>query len=288
MKHSSESTDNGNLHASAQWGLAVLTFINLFNYLDRYLVSALAQSLKNSPLALSDFQLGLLMTGFLVVYMLAAPAFGAWGDERSRPRLIAAGVACWSVATALSGAVYSFWALLAARAAVGVGEAAYGTIAPGMLADYFRRSQRGRVMAIFVCAIPVGSALGYVVGGLVDKHFGWRMAFFVAGAPGCCSRCWLLSCPIHRAERRSVDATAQAKPAYSAMGSNSSHHLAQILQSHRIGVRGLYLCDRRAGVLDAVVSGARARHAARGGHHQFRRHRCGDGIRRHVRRWLAG
>ena len=161
-----------------------MTFINLFNYLDRYLVSALAQSLKNSPLALTDFQLGLLMTGFLVVYMLAAPAFGAWGDERSRPRLIAAGVACWSVATALSGAVYSFGALLAARAAVGVGEAAYGTIAPGMLADYFRRNQRGRVMALFVCAIPVGSALGYMVGGLVDKHFGWRMAFFIAGAPG--------------------------------------------------------------------------------------------------------
>jgi MFS family permease len=124
------------------------------------------------------------MTGFLVVYMLAAPAFGAWGDERSRPRLIAAGVACWSIATALSGAVYSFWALLLARAAVGVGEAAYGTIAPGMLSDYFRRNQRGRVMAIFVCAIPVGSALGYMVGGLVDKHFGWRMAFFIAGAPG--------------------------------------------------------------------------------------------------------
>ena len=179
-----EPADGGHLHASAKWGLAVLTFINLFNYLDRYLVSALAQSLKNSPLALTDFQLGLLMTGFLVVYMLAAPAFGAWGDERSRPRLIAAGVACWSVATALSGAVYSFGALLAARAAVGVGEAAYGTIAPGMLADYFRRSQRGRVMALFVCAIPVGSALGYMVGGLVDKHFGWRMAFFVAGAPG--------------------------------------------------------------------------------------------------------
>jgi sugar phosphate permease len=67
---------------------------------------------------------------------------------------------------------------------VGVGEAAYVTIAPSLLSDYFPVRQRGRVMAIFFCAIPVGSALGYVVGGLVDKHYGWRMAFFVAGIPG--------------------------------------------------------------------------------------------------------
>ena len=74
--------------------------------------------------------------------------------------------------------------LFAARAAVGVGEAAYVTIAPSLLSDYFPVRQRGRVMAIFFCAIPVGSALGYVVGGLVDKHYGWRSAFFVAGVPG--------------------------------------------------------------------------------------------------------
>ena len=65
-----------------------------------------------------------------------------------------------------------------------MGEAAYVTIGPSLLSDYFPRGQRGRVMAIFFCAIPVGSALGYVVGGLMDVHFGWRMAFFVAGLPG--------------------------------------------------------------------------------------------------------
>jgi MFS transporter, Spinster family, sphingosine-1-phosphate transporter len=106
------------------------------------------------------------------------------GDRRSRPRLIAFGVACWSFATALSGFAGSYLTLLAARATVGVGEAAYVTIAPSLLSDYFPVRQRGRVMAIFFCAIPVGSALGYVVGGLVDKHYGWRMAFFVAGVPG--------------------------------------------------------------------------------------------------------
>src|SRR5450631_4352725 len=182
---------------SAGWGLAVLSFINLFNYLDRYLVSALVESLRHSELALSDAQLGSLMSGFLAMYMLAAPVFGVLGDRRARPRLIAFGVGCWSLATACSGFAGSYLGLLAARASVGIGEAAYGTIAPSLLADYFPARSRGRVMAIFFCAIPVGSALGYVVGGLMDAHFGWRSAFFVAGTPGLvlAALCFLLPDP---------------------------------------------------------------------------------------------
>jgi MFS transporter, Spinster family, sphingosine-1-phosphate transporter len=169
---------------SASFGLAVLSFINLFSYLDRYVPSAVLESLKHSNLGLSDTNLGSLMSGFLVVYMLLAPLFGALGDRRSRPRLIAAGVACWSFATAMSGFAVNYVTLLLARAAVGVGEAAYVTIAPSLLSDYFPVRQRGRVMAIFFCAIPVGTALAFVVGGLLDKHFGWRMAFLFAGVPG--------------------------------------------------------------------------------------------------------
>src|SRR5277367_4496901 len=178
-----DPTQKSWLH-SAGFGLAVLSFVNLFSYLDRYVLSALIESLKHSDLALSDTNLGFLMPAFLVVYTLTAPVFGALGDRRSRPRLIALGVACWSFATALSGLAGNFLTLLAARASVGVGEAAYVTIAPSLLSDYFPARQRGRVMAIFFCAIPVGSALGYVVGGLVDKTYGWRAAFFVAGIPG--------------------------------------------------------------------------------------------------------
>jgi MFS family permease len=165
-------------------GLAILSFINLFSYLDRYIVSGVLESLKHADLGLSDANLGSLMSAFLLVYMLTAPVFGALGDRRSRPRLIALGVACWSVATAFAGFAVGYLSLLAARACVGVGEAAYVTIAPSLLSDYFPVRQRGRVMAIFFCAIPVGTALGYVVGGLVDKHYGWRAAFFVAGIPG--------------------------------------------------------------------------------------------------------
>lgn len=169
---------------AASFGLGVLSVINLFSYLDRYIVSALAESLKHAGFGFTDANLGTLMSGFLVVYFVTAPVFGALGDRHSRPRLIAFGVACWSFATALSGFAIGYWSLLAARASVGVGEAAYVTIAPSLLSDYFPARQRGRVMAIFFCAIPVGSALGYVVGGLVDKHYGWRAAFFVAGIPG--------------------------------------------------------------------------------------------------------
>jgi MFS transporter, Spinster family, sphingosine-1-phosphate transporter len=182
--YSAAMTTSSRAPAFARRGLVILTAINLLNYLDRYIVPPLLESIKRSELHPSDTQLFSLTSAFLIVYTLSAPFFGTLGDRRSRPRLLAAGVALWSVATALAGFARSYGGLFAARAAVGVGEAAYGTIAPGLLADYFPRSLRGRVFAIFFVAIPVGSALGYVLGGLVDHHWGWRNAFFVAGVPG--------------------------------------------------------------------------------------------------------
>jgi MFS family permease len=168
----------------ARWGLFVLTLVNLFNYLDRFVVASLVESLKRSELHLSDAQLGWLATGFILVYMLTSPVFGTLGDRGKRPRLIAAGVAIWSLATALGGFATSFLTLFIARSTVGVGEAAYGTVSPALLADYFPVERRGRVFAVFSAAIPIGSAAGYVLGGLVDHAFGWRAAFFVAGVPG--------------------------------------------------------------------------------------------------------
>jgi MFS family permease len=168
----------------ARWGLFVLTLVNLFNYLDRFVVASLVESLKRSELHLTDAQLGWLATGFILVYMLTSPIFGTLGDRGKRPRLIAAGVAIWSLATALGGLARNYGSLFLARSTVGVGEAAYGTVSPALLADYFPAEQRGRVFAVFSAAIPIGSAAGYVLGGLVDHYFGWRAAFFVAGVPG--------------------------------------------------------------------------------------------------------
>jgi MFS transporter, Spinster family, sphingosine-1-phosphate transporter len=176
-------------------GLFVLTLINLLNYLDRYIPSAVLPQLKASGIVTTDFQLGFLSPGFVVVYMLAAPIFGYLGDRRSRTRPIAIGVALWSVATMWSGLSRTYWELFASRAAVGIGEAAYATIAPALLADYFPPDRRGRIFAIFYMAIPVGAALGYVVGGLVSQAWGWRAAFFVAGLPGLLLALWVLRVP---------------------------------------------------------------------------------------------
>jgi len=169
---------------AARNGLIVLTAMNLLNYVDRYVVPAVLESIRHSELHPTDTQLFSLTSAFLIVYTFSAPLFGSLGDRGSRPRLIAAGAALWSIATALGGFARSYAALFLARASVGVGEAAYGTISPPLLADYFPRSMRGRIFSIFFVAIPVGSALGYVVGGLVDTHWGWRRAFFAAGLPG--------------------------------------------------------------------------------------------------------
>ncbi len=185
MTEAAAPTNDGTLARRARNGLLILTFINLFNYLDRYVVSALVESLRKVPeLELTDARAGLLMTGFVVVYMLASPVFGALGDKRSRPRLVSFGVAVWSVATMLGGVAHSFFSLFSARAAVGIGEAAYATIAPALLADYYPKERRGRIFAFFYAAIPIGSALGYILGGFMDARFGWRAAFLVAGGPG--------------------------------------------------------------------------------------------------------
>lgn len=185
MTITAESPTSSSVTRRAAWfGLAVLTLINLLNYLDRNVVPPLGESLRTSPLHVSDPQFGALVSAFMLVYMTTAPAFGVLGDKGSRPRLIALGVGLWSIATVLAGFASHYAWLLGARAAVGIGEAAYGSIAPALLADYFPDRQRSRAFAVMYMAIPVGSALGYVVGGAMDAHFGWRSAFFVAGVPG--------------------------------------------------------------------------------------------------------
>jgi len=170
---------------AARNGLFVLTLVNMFNYVDRQVVSALGETLTSERgLGLTDAQFGSLASAFMVVYMATSPIFGKLGDRMNRPKLLAAGVAIWSAFTAFGAFAWSFATLFVFRAFVGVGEAAYGTISPAILSDYFKKDQRGRVFAIFSSAIPIGSALGYMLGGYVDVHWGWRAAFFVAGVPG--------------------------------------------------------------------------------------------------------
>ncbi|MCL2726268.1 MAG: MFS transporter, partial [Polyangiaceae bacterium] len=163
--------------------LALLTGLNLLNYTDRLVVSAVLPKIQGE-LGLSNFVGGLLATVFLLGYFATSPLFGVLGDRMARKGLIAFGVFVWSIATLGSGLVTSAASLIVARAFVGVGEASYGTLAPTIIDDVTPHHRKGRALGIFYFAMPIGAALGYLVGGFVEKHWGWRSAFFVAGGPG--------------------------------------------------------------------------------------------------------
>ena len=212
---------------AARAALLLLLLINLFNFMDRQILAALVGPIKatffgaqvqpglatgSSDLLARAMQwsqqrlgfkpedalIGLLGTAFLAVYMVGAPAFARLAERYSRWILIGAGVMLWSLATGASGMAASFGALLLTRCFVGIGEAAYGPIAPAIISELYPVNSRGRMLAWFYMAIPVGSALGYVLGGLVaNSHIGewgafivgtktesWRWAFYLAAAPG--------------------------------------------------------------------------------------------------------
>jgi len=213
---------------AAAFALTILTFINLFNYLDRQLLPAVLESIKHD-LGFSDSQLGAIAGAFVIVYTITSPVFGSLGDRKKRPPLIALGVGIWSLATALGGLARGFGTMFTARSMVGVGEAAYATIAPPMISDHYPIEKRGRAFAVFFCAIPLGSALGYIAGGKLDQLFGWRAAFFIAGAPGLLFA--LLTLRVKDAPRGQYDPPEQEKTraplsAYLHLTRNSQYMLA--------------------------------------------------------------
>jgi MFS family permease len=176
-------TNNTPSSAYPRYALALLLAVNLLNYIDRQVLYAVFPLIK-ADFSLSDTALGFLGSAFMVCYMCSAPLLGWLGDRGSRIRLASCGVAVWSVATALSGIAPGYRSLLAARTVVGIGEASFGTVSPGLISDFFSKERRGRVLSYFYLAIPVGSAIGYLLGGVLGFHFGWQAAFLIVGAPG--------------------------------------------------------------------------------------------------------
>jgi MFS family permease len=171
----------------ARAALALLLVINLFNYIDRQVLSAVEAPIAKELLPRDPNEaakMGLLAMLFLVSYMLAAPLFGWLADRMSRWTLIGLGVIAWSLASGGSGMAQGYMMLLITRMAVGIGEAAYGPAAPTIISDYFPVEKRGTVLAWFYMAIPVGSALGYTLGGLMHSWMDWRWAFYVVVPPG--------------------------------------------------------------------------------------------------------
>lgn len=189
------------------YALSVLTLVNFLNYIDRQVLPAVAPGMRQE-LGLSQTEIGFMEDALLLSFTVFALLFGTLGDRYSRTKLMAGAAAVWSVATALTAITnYSPWlppalhfqlpvfhltvalsgmalGLCAIRALVGIGESSYSTITPTLIADYFPPSRRATALGTFQSAIPMGFALGYVLGGVLAHFFGWRAAFMIVGLPG--------------------------------------------------------------------------------------------------------
>ena len=163
--------------------LTLLTALNLLNYIDRSVLFAV-QPLVQSEFHLTNTQVGYLTSAFLGFYMVAAPFAGPLADRSSRKGIIIGGAIFWSALTLLTAVTHTYWELLLRHTLVGVGEATFVTIAPTFVADLFPERIRGRIFGIFYLAIPVGTAMGYLIGGKLGPTVGWRYPFYVAALPG--------------------------------------------------------------------------------------------------------
>jgi MFS family permease len=163
--------------------LIVLTALNLLNYADRNVLFAV-QPLVQEEFHISKVQIGYLTSAFLLCYMCAAPFVGPLADRYSRKLIIVVGAMFWSGLTLLTAVTHNYTELLVRHTLVGIGEATFVTIAPTFVVDLFSEDKRARILGVFYLAIPVGSAAGYLLGGNLAPHYGWRFPFYIAAAPG--------------------------------------------------------------------------------------------------------
>ena len=173
-----------NARSSASLVLALLLIAYVFNYLDRQILGILAGSII-ADLHLTDTQFGILSgPPFALLYSVLGVPFAFLADRTSRSRVIAAALAFWSAFTALCGTASSFWQLFVFRMGVGIGEA--GGVAPSyaLIADYFEPHRRARALAIFSLGIPIGLAMGTLIGAYIAHAIDWRAAFYTMGVAG--------------------------------------------------------------------------------------------------------
>jgi len=198
---------------AARLSLVLLLALNLLNYIDRYVLAAVEPVIRETffapdttigssapareQLTAAMAKTGSLATAFLLSYMLAAPIFGMLADRMSRWVLVGLAVAVWTLASGASGLVPTFSLLVLTRCFVGIGEAGYGPAAPAMISELYPMERRGRMLAWFYMAIPVGSAVGYALGGTVSERWGWRTPFLLVVPPGLllAGCCFLMTAP---------------------------------------------------------------------------------------------
>ena len=192
----------------SHYALVVLTTVNLLNYVDRQVLPSVASyMIKDAHLQLTDAEIGYMESALLLSFTVFAPLFGRLGDRYPRAKIMATAAVIWSFATALTGVADHFaylpgvnfhipivgWGVVMSgvaltlcfvRALVGIGESAYSTITPSLIADYYPPRRRATALGIFQAAIPLGFSLGFVIGGVLAAYFGWRRAFMVVSLPG--------------------------------------------------------------------------------------------------------
>jgi MFS family permease len=170
--------------AYSWYALALLTAVYVLNFLDRTLIYILFTPIKKE-MAFSDLQLALLgTTSFVIFYTLLGVPFGRLADRASRTKMIASGLAIWSLFSGLTGFANSFWTLFACRVMVGVGEATLGPAALSLLSDYFPARMRATVLSVYSSGIAIGGGLAFFLGGWIGQTHGWRWAFYLLGFPG--------------------------------------------------------------------------------------------------------
>ena len=160
-----------------------MTLIEFFNYFDRQVVFPIFGFLKDE-FSLSDFQLGLVGTVFMIVHATGSVPLGILADKWIRKKIIAIGVSIWSIATFFTGLSYSFTQLLITRSVVGIGEASYAPAATSLIADNFPSGKRAKASSIFHLGMFLGGTLGMVLSGVISTHLGWRACFFIVAIPG--------------------------------------------------------------------------------------------------------
>ena len=169
--------------AGATTALVLLTALNFVNYIDRYILPGVQEQIKGE-FHLSDQHIGALTFWFMIAYMATSPITGWLGDRFPRKPMIVIAALFWSGINFFTASVHSYDSLLVRHAALGIGEASFGIFAPAILSDFYPEDQRNRVLTIFNIALFVGAALGYLIGGVVGEHFGWRHSFIVSAVPG--------------------------------------------------------------------------------------------------------
>jgi MFS family permease len=190
----------------ARYVLFVLIIVYVFNFIDRQIISILAEEIK-ADLGIGDAEIGFLYgTAFAIFYAVFGIPLGKLADVWNRKSLIAIGLSFWSLMTALSGFAKNYPALAACRFGVGVGEASATPAAFSMLSDYFSPKVRATVLAVYSSGIYIGAGVGLFLGGAVVEAWyawypdpaaaplgikPWQAAFLTVGLPGILVAIWV-------------------------------------------------------------------------------------------------